>query len=394
MGKTTTTTHLQMARYITAVPQHDQYGSYEHGLLYVRVPFNNQQQTTPDEVFHACQRFAENIECVWPADDHGGFCVKFGAGATTTPMMAAGLAAQTLHGAVDLTGQPPVHDTMPIHERVAGAVIGHGGENLRRIKQQSGAYVEVTPYDGCNATRQVNMSGSPQAVEAARQLVNQSTQQALRDRMAHNAPQQIPSVCEPAQCAGGACPGTWGQPQMMPQQMPTSPPAFPPLQAQQQSFTGLPWGPTPPFSSMPAPMVPIGLPQLPPPSTTSGIAITRVLSEKSLAQLPRAGWCLLKDRISLMNNIRDAASQFKKAKKAEKLKLQLGKRSMSAPLFLRSSAPTSECPSPTSMSPMSPARVMKPVVVPVMQDAAPAAGSPPTMHVQFGSLPSLTGVTA
>merc|ERR1711959_242332 len=157
-------------------------GLYCQNILFARLP--RWSRASAQEVLEAF-RLVGSVVWVEPSLDDGtnGFLVHLGPDAAWT----AGNMIQRFHGKANLEGEDLVQDTMPIHERLAGAVIGQGGCNLREIKSTSGAHVEVSPWAGANATRFVTIIGTSRAVHAARLAVNQSGQDAARRQAAQQS---------------------------------------------------------------------------------------------------------------------------------------------------------------------------------------------------------------
>jgi len=82
-------------------------------------------------------------------------------------------------GRANLQGEHSVTEVMPLHETVAGAVIGRNGGNLRDLKAASTAHIDISPYTGPASTRQVVITGTVYAVQYARRLVQESVRPKL-----------------------------------------------------------------------------------------------------------------------------------------------------------------------------------------------------------------------
>jgi far upstream element-binding protein len=62
-----------------------------------------------------------------------------------------------------------------------GLIIGRGGETVRSMQDQSGARVKIDPSNDPNSDeRTVNISGDPQCVAIAKQLVEEKVAEATR----------------------------------------------------------------------------------------------------------------------------------------------------------------------------------------------------------------------
>lgn len=63
---------------------------------------------------------------------------------------------------------------MQVAASKCGLVIGKGGESIRHIMQQSGAYIELSRANGPSATEKFfTIRGTPQSIEVAQQLISE-----------------------------------------------------------------------------------------------------------------------------------------------------------------------------------------------------------------------------
>jgi len=337
-------------------------------------------------------------------DNKGGFLIVLG-GEQATAVQNAGAVFMALQGKATLQGEPAAEDIVPISERLCGALIGHRGENLRRIKCESGAHIEVTPWCGSTATRLIQLRGSPNACAMARQLINQSLaemQQATTVGPASSPPQAIsppmPAMDGYSMMQGGMTMHPPAQAMLeqqvsLPRPRPpaqvqsTSPPPglqrtysdeFPRINSQQPAaeapMMGLNNSPQQAMMAQsqaliaqsealaraaeialanPAPqaMSPVALAASP---STGKFQIQRTTSVETLLRDPKvhefrlkSHWCLLKDRVSVLTELRTAVKNYADAKswsvveqekRDEEQGIKFGARSKSWAHFLRAGA--------------------------------------------------------
>ena len=69
--------------------------------------------------------------------------------------------------------------TLTLSNELCGAIIGKGGQNIRYVKQVSGATIDMTKADG-DSERTVTMSGTQDQITVAEQLMNQCIRSSKR----------------------------------------------------------------------------------------------------------------------------------------------------------------------------------------------------------------------
>merc|ERR1711988_1516935 len=174
--------HSMVQELVVAI-QYDQYsGQPVHGgrVLFVRVPrdYTVYEQPGVNEVAAAFAQTGADIVQVTAVDHQGGFLAVIGGDLAVAQYMAM-MIVNTFHGKANLRAEECISDAVPVHERVCGALIGHKGEQLRAIKAATGCHIEVSPWCGRTATRMIQLRGSVNAVNGAKQYINQSLMEAL-----------------------------------------------------------------------------------------------------------------------------------------------------------------------------------------------------------------------
>jgi len=62
-------------------------------------------------------------------------------------------------------------ETMQVESRNVGRIIGRGGSKIRELQDDSGAKIQVAREEGENGMKSVEISGSYEAVQAAKQMI-------------------------------------------------------------------------------------------------------------------------------------------------------------------------------------------------------------------------------
>jgi len=339
-----------------------------HGQIFIRLPrtYGTRVPPTSNHVAAALSPFCETLQLsVHQADSAGGFIVNL-SGDTDQIVQAAHNIWAHLEGTASLNGEPSVTDILPIHESVAGAVMGKNGTNLREMKSASAAHLDVSPFNGPLATRQIHITGTAEAVQYARRLVQDSIRQKL-ESLGETAPyeafnngfiqqftpwqpapvpyfgtgQSYPLYSDTTPAPNDsmlhseATPENWGpQPESWgPQPVPTTnwvpSPHTPVLQASQPMLV------QPLASGLEEPLQALSeqAEQLIAPGSSAALALVRQVSSRILLHLAHAQWCLLKDRIALMAGFRLAVSRFfdvrRQLNRAENSGVKLGRRTRS-----------------------------------------------------------------
>lgn len=304
-------------------------------ILFIRLPrdfVNPQQQPDANAVAFAFSMCGP-IQEVTQVDNKGGFLVVLG-GDLQTAVHTSSSIISVFHGKANLAGDDLVFEMLPIDESFVGALIGRRGENLRNIKATSGAHVEVTPWCGNSATRLCQVYGTQVAVEYARQLILQSTMQPTPTTQSRyqaephlgyqaagplsSMPMQVPMPMPIATAFEQAYPQTPSPLSLSstpddtssnPTVMSTSPTQYTFLERTfSQEFPALPsesMVPAPPSSPVEASDVEPAVPR------------TAIL---------KAHWCLLKDRVSMMQELKHGVANFSTVLYESKLQEQLAER--------------------------------------------------------------------
>merc|ERR1711939_1278628 len=113
-------------------------------VLFVRLPFFHGQEQPGASYLHQVFSYFGPIAHVEQVDSKGGFVVTLAA-SLDTALQTANILAANFQGRANLNGDPACIQELPIHEDICGALFGQKGDNLRRIKNLSGADIEVTP---------------------------------------------------------------------------------------------------------------------------------------------------------------------------------------------------------------------------------------------------------
>jgi len=318
--------------------QHSQHNMHQHFIsihaapgdetgraIFIRLPFyhGRKEQPSVDEVYATLSGFGCVIAHIEQYDAQGGFWVTLGDTIECAWNAAMGI-TQCLHGRANLQGELYHQDMIPIPEDACGGLFGHRGENLRNIKAESGADVEVTPWCGKSATRNVVFHGTFNEVEHAKDLVLDAIEETE---------------------ASSAAPANFALPAPRPSCDITV--TKNDLHAESlEEFPALNGSPNQPESYVPPAPVqpavalrPVLMPCVSEPSTVEPTTLQVVPSINTKVALRRvtstlirkANWCLLKDRISVMNDLRTAVGHFWETKaqmeRAESKGIKFGVRS-------------------------------------------------------------------
>jgi len=300
------------------------------GQVFVRLPrtYGTRLPPTSDDVMAALLPFCDNVHLdVYQADNAGGFQILLQGDMNDINNAACGM-VQFLGGKANLAGESSVTEIMPIHESVAGAVIGKQGSNLRDLKCASGAHIDVSPFHGPSATRQVQLIGTVEAVQYARRLVLDSVQSKVASMQLSGSPSQpaYPMMINTMDYAG--------YPQVVP--WIAQPHTY--FDSSSSWGPGLPTNlesaaPAPIFEQAPAAEQTLALVQPSQPAAIAGIKLVRQVSSRILVHLPHAAWCLLKDRVAMMAEFRLAVSRMydviQQQDRAENYGIKFGKRTRS-----------------------------------------------------------------
>ena len=302
--------------------------------LFIRLPFYHglKEQPSINDVYANICPFGvvANIEQV---DGQGGYYVTLGDNTERAWAAAMGI-MQCLHGRANLQGEVYYQDCIPIREEACGSLFGHRGDNLRAMKASAGADIEVTPWSGESATRSVIFHGTYDQVENAKALVLG----AIRESAALSAePVANFTPPPPRDIIGNSINAE-------------SLVEFPALDSRNKS------GSSTSASIEPTVAIPVPLPAAvivpntaevttiePPTSNTEATTHSKVALRRVTSSLIRkANWCLLKDRLSVMNDLRNAVTHFWETKaqmeRAQSRGIKFGVRSKSW-LELRSRDP-------------------------------------------------------
>jgi len=300
----------------------------------------------------------------------GGFGVVLG-GNFETAQQTFWAMSNTFAGKANMEGDELTQEELHVDSQCAGALIGEKGKNLRDIKGASGAYVEVSAYTRNRSLRTVRITGSQAAVQYARHCVEEAAQAILAQK------KQIKRQSSKAKAH---------TPPPSPVAVQLPPPRPRPAPLVLESFDEFP-----PLNLVPETTLSPGIssltssdsyidPRSPRPrqsaakqlqlhnfkpkdnessedtahsshipgSSTVPLArsdpsihessmktkscltlLRREVSGRTFAQLHRACWCLLKDRIALISEIRQGVDLFRRQKKDARLSLKFGIRSKS-----------------------------------------------------------------
>lgn len=163
----------------TSIDQNTGYPDAGGRVLFVRLPRDYVSANQPDanDVGYAFGHCGL-VSTITQVDQKGGFFVTLG-GELPNALQTAEAIISCFNGKANLHCEDCVTEMFGVHERVCGALIGQRGANLRDIKARSGAHLEVTPWSGNGATRIVQIWGSIPNVAHAQQLIHESIQIAL-----------------------------------------------------------------------------------------------------------------------------------------------------------------------------------------------------------------------
>lgn len=62
---------------------------------------------------------------------------------------------------------------MTIPDELGGAIIGKGGSRINRVREESGAEIEVEPQRGGGGDRIITITGTREQIQAAQYLLQQ-----------------------------------------------------------------------------------------------------------------------------------------------------------------------------------------------------------------------------
>jgi len=283
--------------------QYDSYtGQPVHGgrVLFVRVPrdYTVDEQPGINEVAAAFAHTGADIVQVTAVDHQGGFLAVIGGDLGMAHWFTQAI-VNAFHGKANLQGEECISEAVPVHERVCGALIGHKGENLRAIKAATGAHIDVSPWSGRSATRTIQLRGSRNSVAGAKHHINQSLMAVLAQQQGSQ------------QSAGSSAQPTQAPMQAVQQLERTFSTEFPRLGADSPMPTNPMAAPSLPSPLAVAPQPPIHFLTttamvLPLPGMTSTIppAPSAPVYKGRPPALLKAHWCLLKDRASIMADVR------------------------------------------------------------------------------------------
>ncbi|XP_041856402.1 far upstream element-binding protein 2-like isoform X3 [Melanotaenia boesemani] len=143
----------------------------------VRIQFKQDDGTGPDKIAHisgppdrcehAAQIINDLLQSIRVREEGQG-------GLSGPPGMPPGNRGRG--GGQDSWGPPGGEMTFSIPAHKCGLVIGRGGENVKAINQQTGAFVEISrqlPPDGDPNFKLFIIRGSPQQIDHARQLIEE-----------------------------------------------------------------------------------------------------------------------------------------------------------------------------------------------------------------------------
>lgn len=322
-----------------------------YGQIFVRLPrtYGTRPPPCANDITAAltalCQEIDKIVSSDIQASTAGGFTVSLGGDSDEVQAVADEMRSR-FHGKANLSGDAAVVDIMPVHETVAGSVIGKNGSNLRDLKNASGAHIEVSPYTGPTATRQIRIMGTADSVYYARRLV----QDAIQAKMM-SLSEQVPHEF----CGGEYFAPIQPQPWMtMQNQMSWAPNAgaswgAPPRESWGSAQES--WGPSQPeHEAIPhqqdyaysPPQAQITLNDPEPEESRvlakPGITLKRSVSSRIMRHFHHAEWVLLKDRLALMSEFRKAVRRFfdvqAQEQRAERYGITFGRRTRSWAHFI------------------------------------------------------------
>lgn len=328
----------------------------EYRHLWVRLPKVYGALVYQDQLpslIHALSRCGPIHDCV-PLDLSGAFGVTL-AGDTRAYEYTYRNILRNISGKANLAGEELATETMLVQGSCIGSLIGEKGRNLRDIKDASGAHVEVSPWEK-NVMRKVVIIGTATSVPYARQLVNEAIK-------------VVPiKVKRQAKKQGSKDECTLSPLMVLPAPLPIQPPQLPldfqwddfdQGQLWKEQFPPLPGSPECQLTAYSFPSIPLDIelssPQQAPPGCSTAapcspepsrpiaaLALQRKVSNRTFSHLHRACWCLLKDRISLIHDIREGVNAMwemrqQQALAVARISLRLGSKSKSWAYFVQDS---------------------------------------------------------
>lgn len=302
----------------------------------MRLPFFHGQEQPGASYLHQVFSYFGPIAHVEQVDSKGGFVVTLAA-SLDTALQTAHILAANFQGRANLNGDPACIQELPIHEDICGALFGQKGDNLRRIKNLSGADIEVTPWCGKTATRKVRIYGTTNQINEAIGYVNEAVC-AVNARNAQAVSAAAGPVVSPSYPAAVALPQPRESTQAKPAPLQrTYSSEFPSLNGNQTHSTddsaqvetpaiiSDTWIMDPPTSAVVTHRYAAMPTQMPNPwaatppqvnaevQNTSVVPVSPSLSSSAVdrgSMIMKAHWCLLKDRLTLVREIRDAVAIF------------------------------------------------------------------------------------
>lgn len=147
----------------------------------VRIQFKPDDGSSPDKIAHVmgppdrCEHAAsiinELLQSIRVRDEEGQGCMSPSQGPPGSGMPPGGRGRGRGQGN---WGPPGGEMTFSIPAHKCGLVIGRGGENVKSINQQTGAFVEISrqpPPNGDPNFKLFTIRGSPQQIDHAKQLI-------------------------------------------------------------------------------------------------------------------------------------------------------------------------------------------------------------------------------
>lgn len=299
-------------------------------VIFARLPFYHHlhQQPGSKMVHQVFSRYGP-ITKVEQIDAKGGFYVTLGS-SLPQALQTANSLYYAFQGRANLDGDPACEEQFPIHEDICGALFGHRGENLRRVKALSGADIEVTPWCGEKATRTVIINGTPDQIDVAIGHVNEAVllvnEREKAARMALSEPRPLELTTTAAVAIdtthqniispSAAQANHINQSKMIVPIQRTYSSEFPRLDTHKSDIDRMPQQSIKENINQAASRIPSCVPVVDISLADSSTKLVLSSADRA-SMIMKAHWCLLKDRLTLVKEIRDAVCIFWEVKAQE-----------------------------------------------------------------------------